>query len=208
MPDKDGYFRVLLYNGSVAGRKPKRVNRLIALAYHENPDNLPLVNHKDENKQNNRPENLEWCDESYNVNYGTSIARVVDKNSIPIYAFNGSEIRYFSSTAEASRILKIPNGDITTIVTHGSENYKRMSSSKGWTFSRTKDFPNTKFKRGYVWIANYGGVIHIYPNRATLERDEHVFHQTFAKYINTGIKIPNKDFSIERRPKQHVTKVA
>lgn len=42
---------------------------------HPNPDNLPVINHKDENKQNNRVENLEWCTHQYNCEYGTARAR-------------------------------------------------------------------------------------------------------------------------------------
>jgi hypothetical protein len=41
----------------------------VAEAFLENPDGLPQVNHKDENKHNNCVENLEWCDAKYNVNY-------------------------------------------------------------------------------------------------------------------------------------------
>ena len=51
------------------------VHRLVALAFIPNPDNLPEVNHKDENPSNNKVENLEWCDRKYNINYGTRILR-------------------------------------------------------------------------------------------------------------------------------------
>ena len=50
--------------------KTEQIHRLVAQAFIPNPDNLPEVNHKDENKSNNRADNLEWCTHNYNVNYG------------------------------------------------------------------------------------------------------------------------------------------
>jgi hypothetical protein len=62
--DKDGYYRVNLCKSGK--KKPFRVNRLVAINFIENPDNLPVVNHKDGNKKNNKVENLEWCTRSEN----------------------------------------------------------------------------------------------------------------------------------------------
>lgn len=46
------------------------VHRLVAEAFIPNPQNHPIINHKDENPQNNRVDNLEWCTHSYNASYG------------------------------------------------------------------------------------------------------------------------------------------
>lgn len=68
-PSNDGYIRVYLCkNGK---QKPFSVHRLVAQAFLPNPDNLPEVNHIDENKENNHVKNLEWCDRKYNMNYGS-----------------------------------------------------------------------------------------------------------------------------------------
>jgi hypothetical protein len=67
--DRKGYLTVLLCNKG--NEKEYKIHRLVATAYIPNCDNLPQVNHKDENKQNNCISNLEWCTNVYNRNYGT-----------------------------------------------------------------------------------------------------------------------------------------
>lgn len=63
-----GYLQVLLSkNGIVKGFL---IHRLVAEAYIPNPNNLPQINHKDEDKTHNWINNLEWCDNKYNNNYG------------------------------------------------------------------------------------------------------------------------------------------
>lgn len=54
----------------------RQVHRLVAMAFIPNPDNLPQINHKDENKQNNHIDNLEWCTNEYNARYGSRPERV------------------------------------------------------------------------------------------------------------------------------------
>lgn len=57
------------------------VHRLVATAFIPNPQNLPEVNHKDENPKNNRVDNLEWCSKQYNMTYGTRIDRTSQKTT-------------------------------------------------------------------------------------------------------------------------------
>ena len=66
---RNGYPMVILVNHNK--RKTRNVHRLVAEAFIPNPNNLPQVNHKDENKTNNCVDNLEWCTQKYNLNYGT-----------------------------------------------------------------------------------------------------------------------------------------
>ena len=73
----NGYKSVSLTKGGVT--KAFYVHRLVAEAFIPNPDNLPMVNHKDEDKTNNFLENLEWCTAQYNNTYGTARKRRADK---------------------------------------------------------------------------------------------------------------------------------
>ena len=57
----------------------KTIHRLVAEAFIPNPDNLPCINHKDEDGTNNLPNNLEWCTKQYNTNYGTAQERRTEK---------------------------------------------------------------------------------------------------------------------------------
>lgn len=72
----NGYLFVGIFNEN--GHKSASIHRLVAEAFIPNPDNLPQVNHKDENKLNNNVENLEWCTVEYNLNYGNHNRNIVD----------------------------------------------------------------------------------------------------------------------------------
>ena len=84
--DTKGYLQIDI---SLDGRKRKNrkhfvIHRLVAEAFIPNPDNLSQVNHKDENKENNRVDNLEWCTNEYNSRYGTKSERVAEKTRKPV----------------------------------------------------------------------------------------------------------------------------
>lgn len=71
-PVKDGkkYLQVVLYKQGK--NKVCKVHRLVAQAFIPNSQNLPQINHKDEDKTNNQVNNLEWCDCQYNIDYSQS----------------------------------------------------------------------------------------------------------------------------------------
>ena len=71
-----GYFMVKLRKDGI--QKMCSVHRLVAQAFIPNPLDLPQVNHRDENKLNNRVDNLEWCTAKYNMNYGTARERTIN----------------------------------------------------------------------------------------------------------------------------------
>lgn len=75
--DSSGYKSVMLYDAQHQSRRVM-VHLLVAKAFIPNPDNLPEVNHIDEDKTNSKVDNLEWCTRLYNANYGTGRKRWYD----------------------------------------------------------------------------------------------------------------------------------
>ena len=104
--EKNGYLRVQLCKDGQ--RKMYRLHRLVAQAYLPNPENLPQVNHKDENKANNCLQNLEWCDQKYNHNYGTINERISNSHKIPIlqYDLDGNFIREWPSAIDVGEEVR------------------------------------------------------------------------------------------------------
>lgn len=99
----------------------RQVSRIIAETFIPNPDNLPQVNHKDENTQNNKVDNLEWCDAKYNINYGTGIERRARQIEIPVsqYTLSGEFIRTWRSATYAAKVLGFRKpGNISSCCTH------------------------------------------------------------------------------------------
>lgn len=68
-----GYIQVAL--SKYGKKKYFEVQRLVAKAFLPNPENLPVVNHKDQNPKNNNVDNLEWTTYEYNAKYGTALQR-------------------------------------------------------------------------------------------------------------------------------------
>ena len=86
-----------------------KVHRLVAKAFVPNPDNLNEVNHIDEDKENNRADNLEWCKHVDNCNHGTRNERSASKRGRQVeqLTLDGHHVAFYQSASEASRMTGI-----------------------------------------------------------------------------------------------------
>lgn len=124
--NSNGYLVICLCkNGK---QKMFRIHRLVAAAFIPNPNNYPCVNHKNEIKTDNRVENLEWCTEKYNCNYGTRNKRRIEKQSKPIRCIENGTI--YKSGNEIQKRLGFSAGNIN-LCCHG-----KLKSAYGyhWEF--------------------------------------------------------------------------
>ena len=120
-----GYYAINLYD-NFGKNKMFFIHRLIAELFIPNPNNYTDVNHKDENKQNNNINNLEWCNKSYNENYGSKKIRELETKTqtnkinghkkIRQFDLNGNFIKDWDSLTEASNNLKICIGNISSVI--------------------------------------------------------------------------------------------
>lgn len=117
------YSKVTLSKSSRV--KSYDVHPLVAKAFIPNPNNYPQINHKNENRYDNRVENLEWCTPKYNANYGTRNKRAAEKHRIPckleikqklghpVVAYKDNIfVGEYYSIKECSRVLGLDNHSV------------------------------------------------------------------------------------------------
>ena len=134
--DARGYKRVSFVLPNSKKYKRNAVHRLVAEAFIPNPDNLPQINHKDEDKTNNNVDNLEWCNTKYNCNYGTFKERIsasrtgmkfsdlhlenlrkshadVQGKAVCQYTSDGEFVNSFCSISDAARFMNTSVSNIS-----------------------------------------------------------------------------------------------
>ena len=132
-PNQGGYLNISLYgNGGNPKRNAKHhpIHRLVAEAFIPNPNNYPEVNHIDENRLNNRADNLEWCTRSQNMSAGTLPQRIREhkingygSKVVNQYTLNGEFVAQYPSLAEIKRRTGFDHRNICKHI-HGSPNHK------------------------------------------------------------------------------------
>ena len=142
------YATVQLFKNKVGKRL--LVHRLVAEAFLANPEKLPIVNHKDENKLNNYVNNLEWCTQGYNLSYNQGHKKRAERKrwfydelsikfkennpaiKIPIIQMNldGEIIREWESIKEAIETLGYKSNHICECC----KNKRKTSNGFRWKY--------------------------------------------------------------------------
>ena len=94
--DTDGYLRVRLYMGNGKGRTEK-VHRLVAIAFIDNPNGLPEVNHINHQRDDNRVDNLEWVSHDENMKKAKNVKKIAK------YDRDGNLLAVYDSICQAAR---------------------------------------------------------------------------------------------------------
>ena len=153
--NKSGYFRLNLCKDGIS--KSCLVHRLVAKAFIPNGSNLPEVNHINENKLDNRIENLEWCSYQYNMNWGYHNENVGRTNGKPVVQFTIEEtkVKEYYSSYEASRMTGITEQSINLCCLGrrqhaGGFRWKYANDNTPFTSYRPRESAVVQYKNGNI----------------------------------------------------------
>lgn len=224
--DKGGYYQTSLSKDGEDHTKGTHV--WVAMAHIPNPDNLPQVNHKDGNKQNNNIDNLEWCDASYNHLHAIETGLIkldvtrfnawkgADAISIRIKCEDTGEL--FASISDACRRLG------KYLVNDNIHAGKRSHGGRGWLFTEVDEAYYEAHKNDFIdrkecdkvhdvikqRIKSQGKAIPIYcveqdrwySSRNEAARENHVDNQAIAQAINEHRKCKGLTFLLSEDVKE------
>lgn len=131
-----GYNRVCLYKNGVWKRF--LVHRLVAQAFIPNPNNLPVINHINEIKTDNRSENLEYCTQKQNLEYSGNIEKWINSRKKPVIqlTLDGYFVAEYESTMDAEIKTGIYQGNISKCCL----NKKHFKSAGGYKWKFKIDY--------------------------------------------------------------------
>jgi hypothetical protein len=166
---RTGYLRVTLCNDGF--QKTFSIHRLVAIAFIQNPERKPTVNHKNEKKDDNRAENLEWATNSEQNAYGTRTTRAMahtdwkkrtskmnykiiaqkhdysspkmcGRKMVDVYR-NGKLLKRCNSQKEAADLFKVSVSKVSACANGLNK------TCKGYEFRRIEEFPIAVTKRRF-----------------------------------------------------------
>lgn len=152
---KGRYLAVRLLSNGVEQDYP--VHRIVAMTFIENPNNLPFVNHKNGIKDDNREENLEWCDGSYNIwhSYNVLGNKNGTERAVVQYDINGGFIREYPSALQASNETSVGAGSIAEVCQ--KKGYRKTAGGFIWRYKGDEDIVLKYDKTSSViQISKYG----------------------------------------------------
>lgn len=120
----DGYAYVML---SVQGKRKRcRVNRLVAIAFLDNPDELPVVNHIDEDRLNNCVDNLEWCTHGHNSNHGNCRRNISIGRRKPVVSIDKDGNRTWYDSGKSAEAFGFSRTKITACAKGKSKTHRGL----------------------------------------------------------------------------------
>lgn len=178
---RDGYEHIEL---NINGKAKKHyIHRLVAEAFIPNPNDYPVINHKDENPANNCADNLEWCTQKYNVNYGNCIEKRKQNrkpkntedyvNSVKVYQFDldGNFIAEYGSGNEAGRATGLRGSSITRAAKGDRRQYAGYYWSTEKEFSFQREIKSILRKGALLKCDESGNVVKRYETPQELKAD-------------------------------------
>lgn len=135
--EKGGYQRINLCKNGI--QKPFLIHRLVAEAFVPNPNNHTIVNHIDERPQNNRADNLEWCTEKHNSNWGTRNQRIsvhsANRSAVIATDIKTGEKHFYRSISEAGKAVtgKSVGG---SSISEAAKGIRRSAYGKYWSYAK------------------------------------------------------------------------
>lgn len=144
----------LLSNGE---ERDYPIHRLVAMAFIPNPQNMPMVNHKNGIRDDNRVENLEWCDNSYNIwhSYNVLGNKTGIERAVVQYGDDGAFIKEYESTWKAEIETGISARFIASVCR--KESYRKKAGGFIWRYKGDDD-TSIKYDKisPVVQISKYG----------------------------------------------------
>lgn len=161
------------------------VHRAVAKAFIDNPNGFPIINHKDENRQNNCVYNIEWCTSAYNNNYGNHYEKFIasmTKNGyirkVYQYSLDGCLVATYNSLKEATEKTGITN--ISAVC------FGKHSMAGGYYWSRSETPPKFVYKKTSSRIVCYlddnGKILCEYPSLRKAAEAHNTNHRVIANW--------------------------